>query len=218
MTGAAKFSKREIRREIERDLAARARAALAKLREKIDAARARRRVTTSRSVQRCRAARKTLLERQREERGRIRARLNEEFAAERQKLRQKCEARKAKIRRLAKHTEAAALREWEEERRHQAQLRRAESALKRKTAAAERRSAKDRRAESDDDVRANIPTELAGMFERVKRSIRGTPHKSRTEAFLLLLPASKCSLCIMAGIHARDRAEIAGESIGAAAT
>ena len=184
MTGAARFSKREVRREIERDLAARARIALAKLREKIDTARARRRATTSRSVQRCRAARKSLAERQREERARLRARLNEEFATERKKLRQKCEARKVKIRALAKRAEDGALREWDEERRYQAQLRRAESTLKRKTAAAERRSAKDRRAESDDDVRADIPAELAGVFQRVRRSIRGTPHKSRTESFL----------------------------------
>ena len=184
MTGAAKFSKREVRREIEKDLAARARDTLAKLKEKIDAARGRRRATTGKAVRRCRAARQTLRQRQREERARVRAQLNAEFAAERQKLRQRCEARKAKIRTLARRAEDAALREWDEERRYQAQIRRAESAFNRKSAAAERRSAKERRAESDDAVRANIPAELLGLFERVKRSIHGTPHMSRTEGFL----------------------------------
>ncbi len=114
----------------------------------------------------------------------MRERLNAEFTVERQKLRQRCEARKAKIRALARRVEDAALREWDEERRYQAQLRRAESGFKRKTAAAERRTAKERRAESDDEVRANIPVELVRVFERVRRSIRGTPRMSRTEAFL----------------------------------
>src|SRR5262252_606133 len=184
MTGAAKFSKREVRREIEKDLAARARETLARLKERIDAARGRRHATTGKAVQRCRAARQTLRERQREERTRVRAHLNAEFAAERQKLRQRCEARKAKIRALARRSEDAALREWDEERRYQAQIRRAEAAFQRKTAAAERRSAKERRAESDDQVRANIPQDLVRVFERVKRSIRGKPNMSRTEAFL----------------------------------
>jgi hypothetical protein len=48
----------------------------------------------------------------------------------------------------------------------------------------ERQSVRERRAESDDEVRGNIPTELVRVFERVKRTLRGTPHKSRTEAFL----------------------------------
>ena len=51
MTGAAKFSKREVRREIEKDLAARARETLARLKERIDAARVRRRATTGKAVQ-----------------------------------------------------------------------------------------------------------------------------------------------------------------------
>jgi len=184
MTGGAKFSKREVRRDIEKDLAARARETLGKMKERIEAARARRRATTGKAVQRCRAARQTLRERQREERARVRAHLNAELAAERQKLRQRCEARKVKIRVLARRSEDAALREWDEERRYQAQLRRAESAFNRKTAAAERRSSKERRAESDDEVRSNIPAELVRIFERVKRTVRGNPRMSRTEAFL----------------------------------
>src|SRR5260221_1543345 len=184
MVGGSKFSKRELKREIERDLAAKARETLTKLKERIAAARERRRTTTGRAVQRCRAARQTVRERQKAERARIRERLNAEFAEERHKLRQRCEARKAKIRALARHAEDAALREWDEERRYQGQLRRAEAAFKRKTAAAERRTAKERRAESDDAVRSNIPAELVRIFERVKRSIRGSPRMSRTEAFL----------------------------------
>lgn len=184
MTGGTKFSKRELKREIERDLTTKARETLAKLKEKIAAARERRRKTSTRAAQRCRVARQAVRERQKAERAQIRQRLNAAFAEERQKLRQRCDARKTKIRSIGGRAEDAALREWDEERRYQRDLQRAEAGFRRKTAAAERRSAKERRAESDDAVRSNIPAELLGLFERVKRSVHGTPHMSRTEAFL----------------------------------
>ncbi len=47
-----------------------------------------------------------------------------------------------------------------------------------------RASAAERRGESDDEVRQNIPAELVPLFERVKRSIKGSPRESRTESFL----------------------------------
>ena len=50
-----------------------------------------------------------------------------------------------------------------------------------------RGAAAERRAESDDEVRANIPRDLHSYFERVKRSIKGSPRMSRTEAFLQLV-------------------------------
>ena len=42
----------------------------------------------------------------------------------------------------------------------------------------------ERRAESDDAVRANLPPDLVPVFDTVKRHIKGTQRKSRTEAFL----------------------------------
>ena len=42
----------------------------------------------------------------------------------------------------------------------------------------------ERQAESDDEVRSNIPPELVALFERVKRGIKASPRMSRTEAFL----------------------------------
>jgi len=42
----------------------------------------------------------------------------------------------------------------------------------------------ERRGESDDEVRANISSELLPLFERVKRLIKASPRMSRTEAFL----------------------------------
>ncbi len=50
----------------------------------------------------------------------------------------------------------------------------------------------ERQAESDDEVRSNIPPELVALFERVKRGIKASPRMSRTEAFLQL--GTFCSL------------------------
>lgn len=46
---------------------------------------------------------------------------------------------------------------------------------------------RERREESDDAVRANIPRHLLPYFERVKRGIKGSPRMSRTEEFLHLV-------------------------------
>lgn len=48
-------------------------------------------------------------------------------------------------------------------------------------------AARERREESDDAVRANIPRHLLPYFERVKRGIKGSPRMSRTEEFLHLV-------------------------------
>jgi hypothetical protein len=42
----------------------------------------------------------------------------------------------------------------------------------------------ERRAESDDEVRGNIPAEFVSLFERVKGRVKGSPRMTRTEAFL----------------------------------
>jgi hypothetical protein len=42
----------------------------------------------------------------------------------------------------------------------------------------------ERRSESDDEVRSNLPPNLVPLFERVKRGIKPTPRMTRTEAFL----------------------------------
>lgn len=47
-----------------------------------------------------------------------------------------------------------------------------------------RSTAAERAAESDDEVRANIPRELVAAFDKNRRHIKATPRKTRTEAFL----------------------------------
>jgi hypothetical protein len=68
------------------------------------------------------------------------------------------------------------------ENKYQRELRRIERGNRAKLKA--RPPAKVRRQETDEEVRGNIPPELAALFDRVKRSIRGSDRKSRTEAFL----------------------------------
>ncbi|MFZ4751089.1 MAG: hypothetical protein ACOYMM_11375, partial [Phycisphaerales bacterium] len=48
--------------------------------------------------------------------------------------------------------------------------------------AAQRRA--ERARESDDEVRNNLPRELSEVFEKVKRHVKGSARRSRTEAFL----------------------------------
>lgn len=45
-------------------------------------------------------------------------------------------------------------------------------------------SARERREEDDDAVRGNLPRELLPAFEKMKGKIKGSAHRSRTEAFL----------------------------------
>lgn len=42
----------------------------------------------------------------------------------------------------------------------------------------------ERRQESDDEVRSNLEPPMVPVFDAVRRFIKGTPRKSRTEAFL----------------------------------
>jgi hypothetical protein len=72
------------------------------------------------------------------------------------------------------------------ERKHQKEMRRleAQARARKKEARPGLASARERRAESDDEVRANIPPELVPLFDRVKRQIRASDRVTRTEAFL----------------------------------
>jgi hypothetical protein len=71
-----------------------------------------------------------------------------------------------------------------DERKFQEDLRRIEAGNRQRAAARPRASKKERQGESDDEVRSNIPDDLVPLWERVKRSIKGSARMSRTEAFL----------------------------------
>lgn len=97
--------------------------------------------------------------------------------------RNQCQARKHRIRTAggsAIERERAKLRE---EKRLQAQLHRltAAAALKKRKFAT---SAEQRRQESDDEVRNNLPRDLVLVYDQVRKQIKGGPRTTRTEAFL----------------------------------
>jgi hypothetical protein len=70
------------------------------------------------------------------------------------------------------------------ERAHQLEVENIERTNRSRKRAAPKASRKERQSESDDDVRANIPEELVPLFEKVKRQIKGSARRSRTEEFL----------------------------------
>lgn len=75
-----------------------------------------------------------------------------------------------------------AKRELAEERQFQREMHRAERRGRAKVKL--RRTKREAGAESDDEVRSNIPAELVPVFDRVRRSIKGSERRSRTETFL----------------------------------
>jgi len=107
--------------------------------------------------------------------------------AAREKLRTMCGVRKERARSEGDAAVQARHREIHEE-RHLEKLQR--SADRRHKSGGSRpigrlRDARRERAgESDDEVRQNIPRALVKVFDKVRRQIKGSDRKSRTEAFL----------------------------------
>jgi hypothetical protein len=93
-------------------------------------------------------------------------------------LRQSCQSRAT----LAKVTGAAEVARRKstllEEKGFEQQIRNADRPRKLRTTSIERRQ------ESDDEVRSSLDPEMVGVFDAVKKHIKGSPRKSRTEAFL----------------------------------
>ena len=105
----------------------------------------------------------------------------------REKLRNVCGARRERARREGTEVVNARAREINEE-RHLDKLQR--TAGKRpaskglKPIGRVRNAARERESESDDEVRRDIPPELVGVFNKVRRNIKGSDRRSRSEAFL----------------------------------
>jgi len=72
-----------------------------------------------------------------------------------------------------------------DERKFQEEMRRiAKGNRERQRTSRTTKTVSERRGESDDEVRSNIPEELIPLFNRVKRSIKAGKRLSRTEAFM----------------------------------
>lgn len=154
----AAFSKAQLRREIERDRKRAVKARLAELRTLIAQARQLRKEQLLLIRDQCRAERKALSI--------------------------SCANRRAQAQGDARANV--------EQRRRQIGVVDAEERIYRDVAALDRKGgptvrkarARARQAESDDEVRANLPPELVPVFDAVRKGIKGTARKSRTEAFL----------------------------------
>lgn len=105
----------------------------------------------------------------------------------REKLRNVCGVRRERARREGTEVVNARAREIHEE-RHLDKLQRTTG--KRSTRVGSkpigrvRNTGRERESESDDAVRRDIPPELVGVFNKVRRNIKGTDRRTRSEAFL----------------------------------
>jgi len=179
---SAKQQARRLARSRAHALRAKDREQLAKIRAELREAQRRRKAAMKRAVELCRRGRSTVRQKVKAYREQERERINAQVAAYRQKARTQCQMRKARIRRAGATTLESKRRHLAEERKLQAQLRRYEAAAKKKRETL--KTKREERAESDDAVRSNLPPELAAVFDKVKKTVRGGPRRTRTEAFL----------------------------------
>lgn len=159
------FGKR-LRKEIEQEHRAESRQRIRTFREQAKQARERRgralldlRASCQGRVAKIRAAREALVQKRRD-------------------VTTECRAARAETRAIARHDIDDALQSIAEERGFQREIHR--KVLKQKP----RRGRGEALSESDDEVRRNIAPELVPIFNRVRRDIKGSARRSRTEAFL----------------------------------
>jgi hypothetical protein len=178
---------RKQRRELMRDIAhgqrREAREKLVALRMQIRDAKALRRSAIVQAKERCRAERVAARARARALKERALHELREALRRERQLARDTCTAGLAEARGITDNVQRARA-ELQAERAYRRDLRRIERANRAARLQVRRPTRAERRGESEDEVRGNIPPELVGLWERVKGRIRGSDRMTRTEAFL----------------------------------
>lgn len=168
------IDRKKLQRELAEHLREKDRAALGLLRAQIKHARVERKHMVHIARTSCRTAREALRDKQAEER----RRLVVEHQVERVLGREACETGKRSAKTKGDELEAAAKRTVKEERIYQRRIRAAGKAKP------VRATARERTQEDDDAVRSNLPPELVPVFDKVRKSIKGTPKRTRTEAFL----------------------------------
>ena len=155
------LDKRRLRREIEHERRAKVVQRLTELGVLLNAARAARRESIERIRLQCRTAR--------------------------EKLRNTCGARRQRAQREGAEVITARQREIHEERyldKLQRTAGRRSAPKSNKPIGRPRKASRERESESDDEVRRDIPPELVGVFNKVRRNIKGSDRRSRSEAFL----------------------------------
>jgi hypothetical protein len=156
------------------------RQALAHIQARIGQLRARRRQALRFVAGKCREARHRARDAIKRRRVAARDALRVELRAIRSECSNRCKLRKHRVRAsydgaIARERAALVERRERESLSRKLDTHRAKHARKHRAA--------ERRSESDDEVRANIPAELVAIFDRVRSKVRGSPGLSRTEAF-----------------------------------
>lgn len=170
----------ELLKKLDADHRAQARAKLAGLRIAIREAKAHKKEAMRAAVANCRALRLAARARARDERQRAEALLKQAKHDERLAAEHACREGK----RAAGAGLVGAIANLASERKDQRDLRRIERGNRTSIRERKRSTALERRAESDDEVRSNIPPDYVTLFNKVRRSIKGSTRESRTEAFL----------------------------------
>jgi hypothetical protein len=165
----------ERRRELRQQLVA--------IRAELKAARADRKRALVDARERCRSERLAVKERSRALRMRVLRDLRDVTRAEHAQARRDCTERLRAARAIPdrsrrKHAELSA------ERRREIEARRIERGAHERKKAAPSSTCLSCKPESDEEVRANLTSDLLPLFDRVGHSIKGGPNESRTAAFL----------------------------------
>jgi hypothetical protein len=176
----ARKQAKALARAREKMLRDRDRRRLQSLRAQLKEAKSRRSVALKRARQLCRSAKARVRAQVRELRAAERQRLNSLVTRLRTNERAACRARKARVRAAGGSVAERRRQLLLEEQRTQRLLRSAEQSAARQV----RSTSTERRQESDERVRNNLPAELRKLWDRFKGGFRDTKRATRTEAFL----------------------------------
>jgi hypothetical protein len=179
------LDKKRLAKEIESSRRSALKARLAELSALIKAARAQRREAVKGVQVQCRVAR--------------------------EKLRTVC-ARRAQAAKLRGAEAVAARKREADEARETDKLLKSADRRHRVGVVKARSSALERRQESDDEVIRNLPESLVGVFQKMRKHVKGGPRRTRTEAFLEWVEENPGEVYAMQGEQAeRDLAKLVAE-------
>lgn len=179
----AKARAAELERGAQRDYRERLKARIREIREKARGVRKAEKLALVQVKDLCRRSRARARARIRARRAEVLAMLRHESARLLGEARRACEERAGKVRKRSAKATAALEKEAKALARELA-ADKLYREFQRGGASPSRTSRTERRQESDDEVRGNLEPDLVSVFDSVKRSIHGSPKKSRTEAFL----------------------------------
>jgi hypothetical protein len=176
--------RKEIERQIAADLKQKARATLRELGVAVREAKKSKAARVREARAACRQHRCLVKRRSIARRKRLLLELRDVTAQERRAARERCDVGRKRARESVETEIAKRRHELHHERAFQADMKRIEANNRSRRMQIHRASRGERRQESESEVLANIPAELAPLWERVKRGIKGSTKRSRTEAFL----------------------------------